>query len=69
MPVYPAMEIPPQQPRPQQQQTPSIPLFDQHDLEILEALLFSSDEEQSDAAPVVHCSTPQFFPSPSVVNV
>ncbi|KAE8902068.1 hypothetical protein PF005_g11244 [Phytophthora fragariae] len=67
MPVCSTVEVPPQQPRPQQQSTPSLPLFDQHDLEILE--LFSSDEEQSDAAPVVHCSTPQFFRSPSFVNV
>ncbi|KAG6613067.1 putative glucosidase [Phytophthora cinnamomi] len=69
MPVYPTVEMQPQQPQQQQQPAPSIPLFDQHDLEILEAMLFSSDEEQSDAAPAVHCSTPQFFRSPSFVNV
>ncbi|RLN64645.1 hypothetical protein BBP00_00003314 [Phytophthora kernoviae] len=49
----------------QPQQIPNVPLFDQDDLDILEALLFSSDEEQSDATPVVHCSAPQFFRSPS----
>ncbi|KAG7397666.1 hypothetical protein PHYBOEH_000352 [Phytophthora boehmeriae] len=47
----------------------NVPLFDQDDLNILEALLFSSDEEQNDATPVVHCSAPQFFRSPSFVNV
>ncbi|RLN37139.1 hypothetical protein BBI17_007263 [Phytophthora kernoviae] len=52
----------------QPQQIPDVPLFDQDDLDILEALLFSSDEEQSDATPVVHCSAPQFFRSPSFVN-
>lgn len=53
----------------QQPRMPSIPLFDQADLEILEALLFSSDEEQSDATPIAHCSAPQVFRSPSFVNV
>ncbi|KAK1943917.1 hypothetical protein P3T76_005313 [Phytophthora citrophthora] len=65
MPSYPTMEAPQQT----QQPTPNLPLFDQHDLEILEALLFSSDEEQSDATPIAHCSTPQFFRAPSFVNV
>ncbi|RLN89576.1 hypothetical protein BBJ28_00007534 [Nothophytophthora sp. Chile5] len=51
-----------------QEQPVHMPLFDQHDLEILEALLFSSDEEQSDATPV-HCSQPQLWRSPSFVNV
>ncbi|KAG6969458.1 hypothetical protein JG687_00003202 [Phytophthora cactorum] len=57
-----------QQPQ-QQQPTPNLPLFDQNDLEILEALLFSSDEEQNDAVPVTHCSSPQLFRAPSFVNV
>ncbi|KAG1698648.1 hypothetical protein DVH05_014606 [Phytophthora capsici] len=65
MPSYSMMEAPQQT----QQPTPSLPLFDQHDLEILEALLFSSDEEQSDATPIAHCSAPQFFRAPSFVNV
>ncbi|GMF30454.1 unnamed protein product [Phytophthora lilii] len=58
-----------QQAQRQQQPTPNLPLFDQHDLEILEALLFSSDEEQNDATPIAHCSAPQIFRSPSFVNV
>ncbi|KAG3113691.1 hypothetical protein PI124_g6060 [Phytophthora idaei] len=53
----------------QQQPIPNLPLFDQNDLEILEALLFSSDEEQNDATPVTHCSSPQLFRAPSFVNV
>ncbi|KAH7470879.1 hypothetical protein KRP22_003245 [Phytophthora ramorum] len=68
MQAYQVMEM--QQPQPPQQQpTPNLPLFNQQDLEILEALLFSSDEEQSDALPIVHCSAPQYFRSPSFVNV
>ncbi|KAG7386989.1 hypothetical protein PHYPSEUDO_014865 [Phytophthora pseudosyringae] len=63
MQMYQTAEMQPQQP------TPNLPLFDRHDLEILEALLFSSDEEQSDATPISHCSTPQFFRAPSFVNV
>ncbi|KAL3658502.1 hypothetical protein V7S43_016386 [Phytophthora oleae] len=65
MPSYPTMEVPQQR----QQPTPNLPLFDKHDLDILEALLFSSDEEQSDATPVTHCSAPQVFRAPSFVNV
>ncbi|CEG42047.1 uncharacterized protein PHALS_12353 [Plasmopara halstedii] len=51
------------------QEAPHLPLFDQHDLEILEALLFSSDDEQSDAAPVTHCNASHFLRAPSFVNV
>lgn len=54
---------------PKQKTTPKLPLFDQRDLEILEALLFSSDDEQIDAAPVNHCSASTFFRAPSFVNV
>lgn len=61
------MEMPRQQQ--QSRSTPNLPLFDQNDLEILEALLFSSDEEQNDAIPVSHCSSPQLFRAPSFVNV
>ncbi|ETI44730.1 hypothetical protein F442_10500 [Phytophthora nicotianae P10297] len=67
MQTFTTMEMPTQQP--QQPSTPNLPLFDQSDLEILEALLFSSDEEQNDAIPVSHCSTPQLFRAPSFVNV
>lgn len=54
---------------PQLKLSPELPLFDQHDLEILEALLFSSDEEQQDAAPAKHCNTSQLFCAPPIVNV
>lgn len=62
MPVYSAME---RQPQLLQQSTPELPLFDQRDLSILEAMLFSSDEEQSDAAPVALCNAPPLFSSPA----
>jgi hypothetical protein len=67
---YQAMEVQaPQMLQQQEQQQPNLPLFNKDDLEILEALLFSSDEEQADASPIVHCSAPQIFRSPSFVNV
>ncbi|CAH0481683.1 unnamed protein product [Peronospora belbahrii] len=64
MQVYPTMEM-----QSQQQPISNLPLFDQHDLDILEAMLFSSDEEQNDVTPTSHCSTAQFFHTLSIVNV
>ncbi|CAI5706574.1 unnamed protein product [Peronospora effusa] len=65
--VYQTLETQPQQL--EQQPTSNLPLFDQHDLDILEAMLFTSDEEQNDATPIGHCSTPRFHHSPSILNV
>ena len=47
----------------------ALPLFDQRDLAILEAMLFSSDEETGEASPLAHCSAPRYDRSPSFVNV
>ncbi|CAI5738323.1 unnamed protein product [Hyaloperonospora brassicae] len=60
-----------QQPQvPPTESSPSaLPLFDQRDLAILEAMLFSSDEETGDASPLAHCSAPRYDRSPSFVNV
>ncbi|CAI5746485.1 unnamed protein product [Peronospora destructor] len=64
---YQTMETQPRQP--EQRPISNLPLFDQQDLDILEAMLFTSDEEQNDATPIAYCSTPQFYHSPSVLHV
>ncbi|KAI9917330.1 hypothetical protein PsorP6_012458 [Peronosclerospora sorghi] len=67
MPLYPRVDV---QPLTQQQLTtpsPTLPLFDQLDLDILEAMLFSSDDEQPETMP--HCTVSALMCSPSIVNV
>uniref|UniRef100_M4BIP9 Uncharacterized protein n=1 Tax=Hyaloperonospora arabidopsidis (strain Emoy2) TaxID=559515 RepID=M4BIP9_HYAAE len=65
----PPMEMPPQVS--QESSSSALPLFDQHDLTILEAMLFSSDEEQNgDASPMArYSSASRLDRSPSFVNV
>ncbi|KAI9910274.1 hypothetical protein PsorP6_010743 [Peronosclerospora sorghi] len=67
MPLYLRWDV---QPLTQQQLTtprPTLPLFDQLDLDILEAMLFSSDDEQNETMP--HCTASALMCSPSIVNV
>uniref|UniRef100_A0AAV1UKR9 Uncharacterized protein n=1 Tax=Peronospora matthiolae TaxID=2874970 RepID=A0AAV1UKR9_9STRA len=66
----PPMEMQPPQVS-QESSSSALPLFDQHDLSILEAMLFSSDEEQNgDASPMAHhSSASRLDRSPSFVNV
>ena len=66
MQVYPTMET--QSRQLEQQPISNLPLFDQHDLDILEAMLFTSDEEQIDATPTAHGNAPQFYHSSSILN-
>ncbi|KAI9917219.1 hypothetical protein PsorP6_012523 [Peronosclerospora sorghi] len=64
MPLYPRVEV---QPLTHQQLTtpiPTLPLFDQLDLDILEAMLFSSDDEQTET--MTHCTASALMCSPSI---